>query len=73
MRKEVCEWVESDTCQLCTRPFFWNLKAMMDQRQFGNFQNKNNEKYHEKIYFVFKVFDNITVDIVAVLFAINVL
>lgn len=35
MRKEVCEWVESDTCQLCTRPFFWNLRAMMDQRQFG--------------------------------------
>lgn len=35
MRKEVCEWVESDTCQLCTRPFFWNLRAMMDQRQIG--------------------------------------
>lgn len=35
MRKEVCEWVESDTCQVCTRPFFWNLRAMMDQRQIG--------------------------------------
>lgn len=35
MRKEVSEWVESDTCQLCTRPFFWNLRAMMDQKQFG--------------------------------------
>lgn len=35
MRKEVVEWVESDTCQLCTRPFFWNLRAMMDQRQIG--------------------------------------
>lgn len=35
MRKEVPEWVESDTCQLCTRPFFWNLRAMMDQRQIG--------------------------------------
>ncbi|XP_055683714.1 WD repeat and FYVE domain-containing protein 2 [Lutzomyia longipalpis] len=35
MRKEVPEWVESDICQLCSRPFFWNLKAMMDQRQIG--------------------------------------
>lgn len=35
MRKEVPNWVESDTCQLCTRPFFWNLRAMMDQRQIG--------------------------------------
>lgn len=35
MRKEVCEWVESDTCQSCSRPFFWNLRAMMDQRQIG--------------------------------------
>lgn len=35
MRKEVCEWVESDVCQSCTRPFFWNLRAMMDQRQIG--------------------------------------
>lgn len=35
MRKEVPTWVESDTCQLCTRPFFWNLRAMMDQRQIG--------------------------------------
>lgn len=37
MRKEVCEWVESDICQLCTRPFFWNLRAMMDQRQLGTY------------------------------------
>lgn len=35
MRKEVPVWVDSDTCQLCTRPFFWNLRAMMDQRQIG--------------------------------------
>lgn len=35
MRKEVCEWIESDTCQLCTRPFFWNLRAILDQRQLG--------------------------------------
>lgn len=34
-RKETPEWVNSDTCQLCGRPFFWNVRAMMDQRQFG--------------------------------------
>ncbi|XP_045470295.1 WD repeat and FYVE domain-containing protein 2 [Harmonia axyridis] len=34
-RKETPEWVESDLCQLCGRPFFWNLRAMMDQRQLG--------------------------------------
>lgn len=35
MRKAAPEWVESDTCQLCTRPFFWNLRAMMEQKQVG--------------------------------------
>ncbi|KAK1132429.1 hypothetical protein K0M31_013815 [Melipona bicolor] len=34
-RKEPAAWVESDTCQACGRPFFWNIKAMMDQRQLG--------------------------------------
>ncbi|XP_054284616.1 WD repeat and FYVE domain-containing protein 2-like [Macrosteles quadrilineatus] len=34
-RKETPEWVESDTCQLCGRPFFWNIRAMMDQKQLG--------------------------------------
>jgi hypothetical protein len=29
------EWHESDCCQRCGRPFFWNLRAMMDQRQLG--------------------------------------
>lgn len=35
MRKAAPEWVDSNVCQTCTRPFFWNLKAMMDQRQLG--------------------------------------
>ncbi|XP_014097106.1 WD repeat and FYVE domain-containing protein 2 [Bactrocera oleae] len=35
MRKEVPGWVESNSCQLCPRPFFWNFRAMMDQRQIG--------------------------------------
>ncbi|KAJ9583262.1 hypothetical protein L9F63_022395 [Diploptera punctata] len=34
-RKETPEWHESDCCQRCGRPFFWNLRAMMDQRQLG--------------------------------------
>lgn len=34
-RKETAVWIESDTCQACGRPFFWNIKAMMDQRQLG--------------------------------------
>ena len=32
---ETPDWATSDTCQLCSRPFFWNLRAMYDQRQVG--------------------------------------
>lgn len=35
MRKEAPTWIESDACQHCTKPFYWNLRAMMDQRQLG--------------------------------------
>ncbi|EDV98972.1 WD repeat and FYVE domain-containing protein 2 [Drosophila grimshawi] len=35
MRKEVPDWVESNNCQLCSRPFFWNFRSMMDQKQLG--------------------------------------
>ncbi|XP_050306648.1 WD repeat and FYVE domain-containing protein 2 [Anthonomus grandis grandis] len=34
-RQETPEWVESGVCQLCNKPFFWNIRAMMDQRQIG--------------------------------------
>lgn len=34
-RTETAEWSESDLCQLCSRPFFWNFKAMYDQKQIG--------------------------------------
>ncbi|XKL68203.1 hypothetical protein PGB90_003694 [Kerria lacca] len=34
-REETPSWIESNTCQLCCRPFFWNVRAMMDQKQFG--------------------------------------
>jgi len=29
------EWSQSDNCQLCNRPFFWNFKSMYDQKQMG--------------------------------------
>ncbi|BES88967.1 unnamed protein product [Nesidiocoris tenuis] len=34
-RKETPEWVESDSCQLCRRPFFWNLRAMVETHTIG--------------------------------------
>ncbi|XP_044595811.1 WD repeat and FYVE domain-containing protein 2 [Cotesia glomerata] len=34
-RRETTPWKESDTCESCGRPFFWNMRAMMDQRQLG--------------------------------------
>jgi len=34
-RVETPEWATSDTCQLCGRPFFWNVKAMYEQKQMG--------------------------------------
>lgn len=42
MRKEVPTWVEQDKCQLCSRPFFWNIRDMIDKRQIGKWTfNKN--------------------------------
>jgi WD40 repeat protein len=35
MRKAAPEWVESDNCQLCARPFFWNFRAMVEQKALG--------------------------------------
>ncbi|XP_071539125.1 WD repeat and FYVE domain-containing protein 2 [Panulirus ornatus] len=34
-REETPEWVEADSCQYCGRPFFWNIRAMVDQKQIG--------------------------------------
>jgi len=34
-RLETPVWSESDNCQLCNRPFFWNIKSMYDQKQVG--------------------------------------
>ena len=29
------DWAESNTCMLCNRPFFWNWRAMYEQKQVG--------------------------------------
>ncbi|KAF2351144.1 WD40 repeat [Trinorchestia longiramus] len=29
------EWSESDSCQYCSRPFYWNVRAMINQKQLG--------------------------------------
>lgn len=34
-RLETPDWAESDNCQLCNRPFFWNVKSMYEQKQVG--------------------------------------
>lgn len=34
-RRETPAWQDADTCNLCHKPFFWNLRAMIDQKQLG--------------------------------------
>jgi len=34
-RIETQDWAESNTCMLCNRPFFWNWRAMYEQKQVG--------------------------------------
>lgn len=29
------QWVESDTCQQCNKPFFWNFRMMFDLKTMG--------------------------------------
>ncbi|XP_024141878.1 WD repeat and FYVE domain-containing protein 2 isoform X1 [Oryzias melastigma] len=34
-REETPEWLDSDSCQKCEKPFFWNFKQMWDRRRIG--------------------------------------
>jgi len=34
-RNETPKWLESDNCQICHSPFFWNIRAMWSQKQVG--------------------------------------
>lgn len=38
-RQETPHWSESDTCQRCNRPFFWNLRAMYELQTIGSRQH----------------------------------
>ncbi|KAM8954514.1 WD repeat and FYVE domain-containing protein 1 [Pelodytes ibericus] len=34
-REEAPQWLDSDSCQKCSQPFFWNIKQMWDTRTMG--------------------------------------
>ncbi|XP_061426192.1 WD repeat and FYVE domain-containing protein 2 [Lethenteron reissneri] len=34
-RQETPQWLESDSCQKCAQPFFWNFKQMWDSKTIG--------------------------------------
>ncbi|TRY99909.1 hypothetical protein DNTS_004341 [Danionella cerebrum] len=34
-RQEAPQWLDSDSCQKCEQPFFWNIKQMWDTKTFG--------------------------------------
>uniref|UniRef100_A0A9J7YTF3 WD repeat and FYVE domain containing 1 n=1 Tax=Cyprinus carpio carpio TaxID=630221 RepID=A0A9J7YTF3_CYPCA len=34
-REEAPQWQESDSCQKCEQPFFWNIKQMWDSKTLG--------------------------------------
>ncbi|XP_035692990.1 WD repeat and FYVE domain-containing protein 2-like [Branchiostoma floridae] len=38
-RNETPEWVESDNCQKCDQPFFWNFKKMWNEKTIGTRQH----------------------------------
>lgn len=38
-RIETPQWQESDSCQRCNQPFFWNLKAIYENKVIGNRQH----------------------------------
>uniref|UniRef100_A0A9J7ZHE1 WD repeat and FYVE domain containing 1 n=1 Tax=Cyprinus carpio carpio TaxID=630221 RepID=A0A9J7ZHE1_CYPCA len=34
-REEAPQWLDSDSCQKCAQPFFWNIKQMWDSKTLG--------------------------------------
>ncbi|XP_032888684.1 WD repeat and FYVE domain-containing protein 2 isoform X1 [Amblyraja radiata] len=34
-RQETPDWLDSDSCQKCDQPFFWNFKQMWDSKKIG--------------------------------------
>lgn len=37
-RNETPKWLQSDSCQLCSMPFFWNIREMWSKKQIGSRQ-----------------------------------
>lgn len=40
------EWLDSDSCQKCEQPFFWNFKQMWDSKKIGLRQVRLNPTSH---------------------------
>jgi hypothetical protein len=38
-RIQTPDWKESDYCEICKKPFFWNLRAMMESKTIGQRQH----------------------------------
>lgn len=34
-RLQAPQWLDSDSCQKCEQPFFWNIKQMWDSKTLG--------------------------------------
>lgn len=34
-RLQAPQWLDSDSCQTCEQPFFWNIKQMWDSKTLG--------------------------------------
>ncbi|XP_045431483.1 WD repeat and FYVE domain-containing protein 1 isoform X1 [Pipistrellus kuhlii] len=45
-REEAPQWLESDSCQKCEQPFFWNIKQMWDTKTLG-LRQKERERDRE--------------------------
>lgn len=35
LSEQTPEWLDSDSCQKCEQPFFWNFKQMWDSKKIG--------------------------------------
>ena len=71
-RCETPKWLESDNCQICHLPFFWNVRAMWSQKQIGLRQvsRKLIELAFDSISFCYDF--SIIAESVVALFAISV-
>lgn len=69
-RNETPKWTESSKCQICQLPFFWNVRAMWNQKQLGSRQVLKFDRL-TRMYRLHS--SSIIVENVAELYVINVL